>query len=259
MSQASGDLIAFLDADDLWSPGYLARVASVFERFPQMSALAFNAWDVCPDGCHLALEPRNDEATIIEDYFKARLDRTMVVRTSGVVICRSIVSRVGYMREDLLRSQDSEYWARLAASGVCWGFSPAPLVFYDRVGAKSLSRGPGWYINLPSPEMWSRDIWPLLDSSMHDSFRKVYLRRAGDYCWEYLKLGFDNEAKAAAKGALPRATGCANTLFFLAVRYGPGRMHRLVWRAGSRVRGLLRETGRILRVIHVRTVSPDRS
>lgn len=259
MSQGRGDLIAFLDADDVWSPEYLATVAGVFERFPQVDALASNAWDVYPDGCHLALEPRNDTAFIIEDYFKARLDRTIVVRTSGVTMRRSVASRVGYMREDLLRSQDTEYWARLAASGICWGFSPEPLVFYDRVGARSLSRGLGWYINVPSPEMWSRDIWPLLDSSMHESFRKVYLRRAKGYCREYIRAGLDNEARTTAKEALSRATGCGNTLFFLAVRFGPSNLYRLVWRGGSWVKGLLRDTRRTLRARRVRTTSPDRS
>jgi glycosyltransferase involved in cell wall biosynthesis len=240
MSQARGDLIAFLDADDLWSPEYLRTVAGIFQTFPQLGALASNSWDMLPEGYHLHIKPESDGVLIIEDFFRAVRDGTMLVRTSGVAIRRSVTTSVGYMREDLLLAEDTEYWSRLAASRVCWGFLLQPLVFYDRVGVTSLSRSPSFYTNLPSPETWGKEIWPLLDPSMRDSFRETYLGRAMEHCWAYVTQGLDSQAKATAREAFPRRTGFRDTLFLLAVRFVPGGVHRLVWRAGSRVKRLVR-------------------
>jgi glycosyltransferase involved in cell wall biosynthesis len=242
MSEARGEIIAFLDADDLWSPEYLATVAAAFHRLPQLDALASNSWDLLRGGYHLNVERhRNDEVLIIDDFFKAVLQGTMVVRTSGISIRRSVVSRVGCMREDLLRSQDREYWARLAASQVCWGFSPEPLVVYNGMRAKSVSNNESRFVNVPSPEMWSREIWPLLDSSMQDGFRGWYMERAREMCREALQAGLDDQARATAKEALSRAADRHDTLFFLAVRHTPKKINRFVWPAGAWAKGLLRK------------------
>jgi glycosyltransferase involved in cell wall biosynthesis len=251
MCQARGDLIAFLDADDLWNSEYLATVAAVFQRYPQLEALASNSWDVCPHGYHLNVNPKNDAVLIVEDLFKALLDGSVVVRTSGVTVRSTIPPRVGHMRVDLLRGQDYEYWSRLAASGVCWGFSPKPLMFYDGIRIESQTRNQSRFANAPSPETWSRDIWPLLDySTMRGSFQKWYIHYARSECWEQLQAGLDDRARATANEAFPRTTGCRNTLALLAVRFVPGWIHRLVWRAGSRVKRLLRSARRGLGATH---------
>lgn len=240
MSEARGDLIAFLDSDDLWSPGYLAAVAAAFRSLPQLSALSCNAWDMFPEGDQLHISPENDGVLIVDDLFRALLDRTMLIRTSGVVIRRAVTTNVGYMREDLHRAEDVEYWSRLAASHVCWGFMPQPLVFYDRAGAGSLSRSPSFYPNLPSPETWSREIWPLLDGGMRDSFCELYLKRAKGYCWAFVTGGFDDLARVTAREVLPRASGCRDTLFLLAMRFLPGTVLRAVHRVGSPVKKTFR-------------------
>ncbi len=258
MSEARGDVIAFLDADDLWSPEYLATVAAAFQSLPHLDALASNSWDLLPGGYHLNVKrPRNDEVLIIDDFFKAVLQGTMVVRTSGISIRRSVVSRVGHMREDLLRSQDREYWARLAASRVCWGFSPEPLVVYNGMRTKSVSNNESRFVKVPSPEMWSREVWPLLDSSMHDGFRGWYMERAREMCREALQAGLDDQARATAKEALSRAADCRDTLFFLAVRYAPRKVNRFVWPAGSRVKSLFRKAGGARDLTHVMSDSPN--
>jgi len=228
MREARGDLIAFLDADDLWHSRYLATVAATFERYPQLDALACNSWDLSTGGYYLNVEAGRDAVMLIEDFFDAVQTETMVVRTSGVTIRRSVVASVGYMREDLRRSQDKEYWARLAASRVRWGFLPEPLVVYNGQRGQSVTRNESRFANLPSPETWSRDIWPLLHPDMVDGFREWHLRRARGICRECLQAGRDHQARAAAREALIRATDWRNRLFFYAVRFGPGRVYRLV-------------------------------
>jgi glycosyltransferase involved in cell wall biosynthesis len=244
MREARGDLIAFLDADDLWNPDYLATVAMIFRTNPQLDVLASNSWDICPHGYHLNVKQTIGAISIVDDLFKSLLDGSVVVRTSGVTLRNFIPGRAGYMREDLRRGQDYEYWSRLAATHVAWGFSPKPLVFYNGIRPASLTRNESRFANAPSPETWSRDIWPLLDSTMRNSFRRWYLHYARSECWEQLQAGLDDRAKVTAKEALPRTAGFRDTLALLAVRFVPGGVHRVVWRLGSRVRRLQRRVRR---------------
>lgn len=251
LREARGDLVAFLDADDLWSPDYLATVAQVFQTFPHLDALATNTWDILPEGCRLKVKPKNDAVLFVDNLFESALDGTIVLRTSGVTIRRSVVDRVGYMREDLLRGQDKEYWARLTASRIRWGFLPKPLLLYNALRMESVSRNESRFVTLSSPEVWSRDIWPLVDHSMESGFRGWYLERARTQCWECLKAGLDDQAKATAKEALSRSAGWRDTLFLLSVRYIPGTIHRLVWRLGleaKKVRQTVRGSSHLSRV-----------
>lgn len=39
IAKATGDLIAFLDSDDLWHPGYLEMHRELYERYPNAAAL----------------------------------------------------------------------------------------------------------------------------------------------------------------------------------------------------------------------------
>jgi glycosyltransferase involved in cell wall biosynthesis len=248
LREARGDLIAFLDADDLWSPEYLAKVAEIYRRFPQIQALASNSYDQRSRGYFVNVRPEDGDVLMVSDFFKAQRDRTIVVRTSGVTVRREIVEQVGGMREDLLRAQDTEYWARLAASNVRWGFSYEPLVLYNGVRAESVSNNPLRFKNAPSPENWSKDIWPLLDSEMRDSFRESYLRYARMWCWQELQAGVDHQARETAKEALRRTRGWRSTLFLVAVRFIPGAIHRVVWRVGSRVKRVLYRSNSSTRV-----------
>ena len=231
MTAARGDYIAFLDADDFWDPGYLAAAAAVWEEIPQADAVCFNSWQLLPEGHRLSTRVDSDRPVVLEDYFAARSSGTVAIQTSAVTLRSSTVARVGCMREDLLRAQDSEYWARIAAFGLRWVFSPTPLVYYDMTTRCSASRGPGSVARIPSLESWSRDIWPLLDPPLEDSFREMYLKRAKSYCGSLLRSGHYDEARATAREALIRAQDPETRLLLRWVAFGPPRLTRLLWLA----------------------------
>lgn len=133
------------------------------------------------------------------------------------------------MREDLRRSQDTEYWARIAAHGIAWAYSPLPLAYFDQTGEHSLSRsrsGP-WYERIPLPELWSRDIWPLLQPDMVPGFTDLYLMRTRYLCALFLREGVGTMAKAAAREALPRTA--RRPLDRLQLRFISTMPPRLTW------------------------------
>ncbi len=155
------------------------------------------------------------------------------------------------MREDLRRSQDKEYWARLTASGVRWGFSPEPLVVYNGLRAGSVSRNETRFANIPSPEMWSRDIWPLLDSRMEQGFRPWYVERARRCAGRPCKQGWTTKPGPPRRRRSPRTRGPGILFTSSPFATPPGELNRLLWPAGSRVKGLVREVRGTQNLMHV--------
>jgi glycosyltransferase involved in cell wall biosynthesis len=107
---ASGDVIAFLDADDYWAPEHLDTVVGLLDRFPQ-AGLAFGRerrfglWtgelDMrLPDG-----EP--------VDAFWACV-RQNVVPQMGAVARRALLQAVGGYDESLRYAEDYDLWLRLS-------------------------------------------------------------------------------------------------------------------------------------------------
>lgn len=243
MTQARGEAIAFLDADDYWEPEYLEETARILTRFPSAGAVLSNYLVVTAERSWVACSYQTGEPVLIADFFQARAGNSIVSNTSAIVIRRETIDRVGGMREDLRRSQDTEYWARIAAHGARWAYSPRPLAYFDQTSAESLSRtrAGSWYARIPLPELWSRDIWPLLQPDMVPSFTDLYLMRTRYLCALFLEAGVGEMAKAAAREALHRAGGrraARLQLRFVAVM--PPRLTWGLWRAATRARGALR-------------------
>lgn len=246
--QSRGTFIAFLDADDLWTPDHLSDVARAFETFPQLAALCTNSWDLTADGRRLNVTRAGTGVFVIDDFFDVWRNNTIALRTSAVTVRRSAATAVGYMREDLLRAQDYEYWSRLAAGGLTWGFAPNPSVLYNAVRPQSLSRNRHRFANAPLPEVWSRDIWPLLtEPEMREDFRRYHIAWCVQWCWQELQSGLDEQARVTAGQACRRAVRCRERALLACLRYVPGEIHRLVWRLGSPTRRYLRSAARQLR------------
>jgi glycosyltransferase involved in cell wall biosynthesis len=125
---ASGDIIAFLDSDDLWVPKktevqleFLARNPEVGGLFGDMSNF-FSAED------SVTAEIKNVE---LHDYLVAHANDLgdlfewliieNVIPTPTVMLRRSVVERIGFFNESLIVAEDLDYWLR-AVSACRWGF-----------------------------------------------------------------------------------------------------------------------------------------
>jgi glycosyltransferase involved in cell wall biosynthesis len=249
MAEARGEAVAFLDDDDYWDPEYLETMARVLDLFPAAGAVCSNYIGVDAKGAHpawrRAAPPASAEPFLVPDYVRARATDALAINTSGVVLRRSTVEAVGGMRDDLRRSQDTEYWARIAAHGILWAFSPRPLSYFDQTDKDSVSRtrSGSWYARIPLPELWSRDIWPLLEPAMVAGFTDLYLMRARYLCALFLEAGVGEMAKAAARDALPRAAGRPAARLHLGfVATMPPRLTWRLWQAAATVRRRFRRS-----------------
>ncbi|MEZ5843426.1 MAG: glycosyltransferase family 2 protein [Hyphomicrobiaceae bacterium] len=120
---ARSDLVAFLDADDYWWPGKLARQLAFHEAKPDIGLSFTDYVHVTPDGrthgtcfefwrCDWG--GRQGTFDIVPDA-EWRLLATNVVGTSAVVARRDVLERVSGFSVACKSAEDWDLWLRMAA------------------------------------------------------------------------------------------------------------------------------------------------
>ena len=138
---ASGRLIAFLDADDVWLPRKLARQVAYFERFPSTGLLHAAALvsraplttlretaDAVPLDC--ATQPPSHQ-------FGPVFHGEVAINTLTVMTPRDVLEDVGGFDERReLHVEDWDLWLRIA-SRYPVGYTPLPLAIHRPCGSMS--------------------------------------------------------------------------------------------------------------------------
>lgn len=109
--EARGDVVAFLDADDVWLPHHLETVVAMLEAHPE-AAVGFAAVEHfgSRSGVWLVDLPEDEPF----DAFQACLEATCVPQMSAVVR-RDVLAAVGNFRvREPQRSADYDLWLRIA-------------------------------------------------------------------------------------------------------------------------------------------------
>lgn len=142
---ATGEFLAFLDADDTWRPEMVARAVAALEAHPDR-VLAY---------CNLAVvdsEGRELGANIIGPAFAhpPALDEMLrhpwPIMPSAVVVRRAVLHAVGGFVEELGTSYDDIYFCLLARERGPFCYVPQPLgTWRFSVFPRRLKRGTGDY------------------------------------------------------------------------------------------------------------------
>lgn len=116
--QAQGELIAFLDADDLWRPTKLARQIDYVKYHPE-AVLVYTDFTRGPrpgsnNESRLQVFKPRDSA----DAFHALLDENFIA-TPTVVVRREALAQSGLFDPTLKGSEDFDLWLRLAGEPGC--------------------------------------------------------------------------------------------------------------------------------------------
>ncbi|MGP8248292.1 MAG: glycosyltransferase family 2 protein [Bryobacteraceae bacterium] len=120
LGRATGDIVGWLNSDDIYYPGAIAQACAAFDADPAADLVYGNA-------NHIDEQDRVLEPYPVEDWNLERLVDTCYLCQPAVFFRKSVVERFGRLDETLHYAMDYEYWLRLAAKGVKFLRVPSTL------------------------------------------------------------------------------------------------------------------------------------
>jgi glycosyltransferase involved in cell wall biosynthesis len=156
VAAATGEYIAFLDADDDWLPGHLEAGMKLLAA-GGYTVVAHNEW-IVEDG----IERLNDSARRVReraDPFVAIYCKGCI-STSTVVTRRAAVQAAGGFDPDLVNGQDVDLWlAMLRGADASFAIAEEPLGrYYLRAGSINTHTARRFRFFLKIARRWSRDV-----------------------------------------------------------------------------------------------------
>jgi len=125
LSRAGGELVAYLDDDDLYYPDHLETLASFFDQNTD-AQIAYTQWLRCvqelKDNRWETVEKKTSPS---EPFEKSKLIESNFLATSCIMHRRKLIEEVGAFNEALAATEDWEWYLRVAEK--------YPFYFIDRL------------------------------------------------------------------------------------------------------------------------------
>lgn len=107
MRAARGDILAFLNSDDVFYPGVLPKVQAVFEKFPDVDFVYGRGDYIDAQGGVLRPYP-------VEPWSYRKLLERCTICQPACFWRRRVLEKVGYFDETLFGTFDYDYWLRIS-------------------------------------------------------------------------------------------------------------------------------------------------
>jgi glycosyltransferase involved in cell wall biosynthesis len=142
IGEATGDWVAFLDADDEWKPEFLATVTGLMERFPS-AALCATGCDIIEDEDRVVEQhyeglPAGPVGGLMEDFF-ASMTRYPPINSSNSVCKQTVFDEVGLFPLGEALAEDWDMWTRIALRHPI-AYDPAIQAVYHTGAANRAAR-----------------------------------------------------------------------------------------------------------------------
>ena len=118
IAEARSDLIALLDADDVWERDYLEVIFGLRDAFPGSAVYATSYWIHGARGARravLSAIPVEFRRGLLPQYFRIASVSDPPLCSSSVSVARHAIEAVGGVPEGVTAGEDLLTWARLAA------------------------------------------------------------------------------------------------------------------------------------------------
>lgn len=120
LREAAGDFVAFLDADDLWSPNHLAYAAAAFATGADIAFSGVTFIDAAGKALPGRAEPSTRQ---LGEIAPALFRYNFVQCTSTLSLRRRWLEVVGDFDVTLSHGEDLDLWLRLVAAGARWQYT----------------------------------------------------------------------------------------------------------------------------------------
>ena len=120
LRDADGEAIGWINSDDVYYPGSLARVAEFFRANPEVDVV-YGAAD------HIDANDRVIEPYPVEPWSFARLKERSFICQPAAFFRRRVIERHGVLDSSLRYCMDYEYWLRLGRAGARFAYLPEKL------------------------------------------------------------------------------------------------------------------------------------
>jgi len=141
MLQATGNIVSYINSDDLYYPGAFARVAREFTTHPEVD-FVYGDGDVIDEVGQVQWEwlSRPYNHSVMTSYHFLWNDFTNYIMQQATFWRRNVVDKIGYFDDDFHYAMDAEYWIRSGHASLQLYHVPDKLGKFRLIqGTKSLS------------------------------------------------------------------------------------------------------------------------
>jgi glycosyltransferase involved in cell wall biosynthesis len=237
LGAARGELLAWMDSDDVSLPNRLARQVDAFQIDPALVCLGSSAQCIDPDGNFLNIErwPISHREILIEQQTGGAM------RFPTTMMRREFAQRVGEFREPFRIGEDFDFLLRLSESGKMENLPDVLYLYRQHISSVCAILGPQWPVYRDHILELARErrhggkdqlqqggsvrIDVPVNADRRQTERKVYLG------WAQHALTNDNIPLAwkyarAAVARRPMSKSAWKLIFHIFLRAGPAMLER---------------------------------
>ena len=133
MRHASGDVFAFLDADDFWSENHLEEGLKTLNR----------EFDLCYSGVYIYDREREEIIPYlhrVQNSHLALFKRNFIYTSSSVMITSEVAKKLNGFIEGVKVGEDWDFWFRALLNKFKLGYTGATTCFYNKHRANTMTQ-----------------------------------------------------------------------------------------------------------------------